>query len=685
MPVVVLAAAASFAGYEAAGLFAAGTISSFAAGAVASTLVSAVGSKLLGLGQSAPSVNRTQTVRSAAANRRVIYGRVRAGGVLVYSSTSGSDNSSANLVVAICEGEISAIASTIWLSDEPSDLGKYAGLVTAHFFMGSATQAASADLIAEVPGDWNSTRKLSGTAYAYTKIQFDQNAFPGGLPQLSFLVDGRIVLDSRTSVIAWSENPSLCVLDYLRSGSAEWQALHPGLIGYGMRAPDRLIDFDSFNVAANICDELVTSIDPNNRVSGVSGLVKRYTLGGIIDVGASPATIVEEMQSACAGRLVFSQGKYRFYAGAFYTPQAMVLTSEFLRADPKLRMRPGRADAFNRVVGTYTEPKQDWQSTDYTPQINAVAIAADVEVTQNTNFTFTTTGAVAQRLAALALKKGLAPATLTVQCNWAPLEYRLWDVVTVNMPEINISRSMRITQYEFAEGGGIDLTLQSEDASAYAWNPATQETIVAQVVTPSFNSGAPSVLTSLAVSGAPKIADYGAVSVLSATWADASGGFFKQYEVQFRVHGAGSWGDSAIISAPLFHSLNVNYGTYYDLRARVVHVDGKASDWAEVDNTLVLNDTTAPGPPTSLSVTGSGTHTIHWTTPSDSDFAKSNVYQNTINSTTGASIITGGTVYGLPLTTYSATNTPGGTRYYFVSSVDRTGNESALTYAGTAS
>jgi gamma-glutamyltranspeptidase len=75
--------------------------------------------------------------------------------------------------------------------------------------------------------------------------------------------------------------------------------------------------------------------------------------------------------------------------------------------------------------------------------------------------------------------------------------------------------------------------------------------------------------------------------------------------------------------------------------------------------------------------------TIHWTTPVTDDFRKSNVYRNTTNSSIGATLMT--TIVGVQNTPYSTTDVPGGTRYYFVSAQDASGNESALTYAGSGS
>jgi hypothetical protein len=89
------------------------------------------------------------------------------------------------------------------------------------------------------------------------------------------------------------------MLDYIRSE-------------YGYAAPDSWIDFDSFSAAASICDEVLDSTDLDNVVNSVAGKVLRYQVNGVFEVGTSPSVVVEQISACCAGKLVFSGGKYPF-------------------------------------------------------------------------------------------------------------------------------------------------------------------------------------------------------------------------------------------------------------------------------------------------------------------------------------------------------------------------------------
>lgn len=650
----------------------AGSFGSSVIAAASAVAVSVVGSNLLGLGPgSLGAQERSQVIRQAAAPRRLVFGEVLIGGVLACPPMeSTSDDKLANLVIIFGDGEFESFDPVYYVGEKLSDDEIFDGLLDVHFNMGSDDQAALASLIAERADVWTADHRLRGVAHAHVRLKRDDNAFPGGLPQLRFLARGLKLYDPRTETTAWSANPALVALYYLRSP-------------LGLRCPDHLIDFDSFAVAANVCDEVLDSVDPDNVVDAVPGKVRRYTLNGVVDLAAGRGAIVGSIESSCAGRLVFSQGKYRFYAGAYDEPQALVLTGDMLRADPTYRRLPQRNTLFNVVSGTYVEPKQDWQDADYALQQDAAAIAADGdEIVQGLKFPFTTNGATAQRLARLALKRVRHAATLSVQCNWAALSYRLWDVVLVDIPELELAlQPFRVLKTTLAEGGGVDLVLQLEDAADYAWSTADEVAVAAVARPGNSSSEPPAAVTGLTVNGSPRLEQYGTVPQLAAEWDASTLSGLSHYEVQWKLSSDPDYSESDTVVAPLWRTGIVTLELDYDVRVRAMTRWGRYSAWAEELATTVLNDTSAPGLPSALSVTGSGLLTIGWTTPADDDFKKCNVYVNTSMTYVGATLLA--SVVGLQETAYTTTHTPGATRYYYVSSVDRTGNESALTYAGT--
>lgn len=679
MPFLVIVGAAAYAGAAATayaiGAFALSATAAAVVGALVSGVIVAVATKALSDGSGgvggAIEINRVNTtIRQSAAARRLIYGETKVGGVLVYPAQS-EDGEYVWLVVYLCEGPIESIDPVFWLADELSTDAKFNGLLTLTAKLGEPGQTADVELIEESNNEWTTNEIGTGIAYAITKFKWDRNAFPRGLVFPVFKVKGRKIFDPRTNITQYSANPALIMLDLIRSE-------------YGYAAPDEWIDFETFAAAASVCDEILDSLDEYNTVNGVPYKVRRYSFNGALETSANPANLVEEVEKSCAGKLIFSGGKYRFFAGAFRVPTGTI-GKENLRADPAFRTHPGRQQLINTVRATYREPKQDWQTSDI-PQIQLAqaVIDEDGEIVQSINFSGVTIGAQAQRLALLAMNQSRSSVPLILQCNYSVFKWRLYDTVNIDLPEVGATGTYLIVKYNFGEDGGIDISLIPHLASDFAWS-TDKEIVPAELVRPNFNRF-PQAVDNLVVTGFPR--DIGTeespniVPTLAASWNKSTFFQIKHYEVQWKRSLSTDY-QSAITTTPNFAQSNLKINVAYDVRVRVVAEDDSYGPWSESLNTTVSGDTTPPGPPTNLSVTGTGTHTITWTTPTDLDILRSIVWINTVNdSGTSTKLVE---IFGIPGTEYSTTHTPATTSYYWVQALDRSGNTSAKTFAGTAS
>lgn len=677
MPAAVAGAVVTFFGGAAALGTAATLAITFGVGIATSKLLGSLSKPRGSAGALTPTQQLSATIRQAAAARRLVYGTVKAGGVLAYPAQS-SDGEYAYLAIYLGEGPMDGLDPVFWIGDEKSDAAKFTGLTQLEFFDGTQT-TASATLIAAGGGEWTAAEIGHGMAYAVVRYKFDRNAFPNGLILPAFLARGRKVFDPRTNSTAHTSNTALVALDYVRSE-------------FGYNAPDDEIDWDSFIAAANICDEIIDSIDPANTVNGVAGKVRRYTFNGVIETDVGPAQGLAAIEQTMAGFVRHINGKWRCYAGAWRAPTGPVLTADFLQGPPAYRTHPGRQQRINIARGTYREPKADWQDADYQEQTIPSAVAAEGEIVQNISFGGVVVGATAQRLAKLNMMLARRRVPLVLRCNYAALLWQQLDVVTVNLPLIGVSGDYLIEEYTYAADGGIVLSMVPHVASDYAWTAATDEKLVPEVLRPSFNS-TPAPPTNLQVSGAfvtnGNTGDnnyniYPQPS-LSATWVAGLDSLRKHFELQWGP--SGSYVSTHIESATNWKTSAVSVGQAYDVRVRAVRLDDTTSDWVEVTNTTVENDTTPPGQPTSLSVTagviGGAPNTINWTTPGDFDLLRSRVYASTTNNPATATQIA--EIFGLPATAYSTTHPRTATpNFYWVESVDRIGNTSARTYAGTA-
>ena len=167
----------------------------------------------------------------------VVYGQRKIGGTRVLLEITGTDNEYLHMVLAMSEGEINSFEN-VYLNDVLSTDAKFSGFLDVYKHTGSTTQAADSNLVTSVSG-WTSNHQLKGTAYLYIKMKYDQDVFASGLPTITADLKGAKVYDARTATTAWSDNPVLCIRDYLTNTR------------YGRGIETSLIDDTSFNAAAN--------------------------------------------------------------------------------------------------------------------------------------------------------------------------------------------------------------------------------------------------------------------------------------------------------------------------------------------------------------------------------------------------------------------------------------------------
>jgi len=220
------------------------------------------------------------------AHQQVIYGRTRVGGAIVFKETTDNEKY-LHLVVALAGHECDALEE-VWLDDErimfngpftdgvqrtsifgfPAGTVPYnidnnpfvslanfnlglndevSGLVRATFHNGASDQAADTNLVSEV-ASWTANHRLRGIAYVYLRLAHDPEYFTSGEPRMTFVVKGKKVYDPETQTTGWSDNPALCLRDYLTSD-------------YGLNCDSSEIDDVNFIQAKDDCNYGVPQYD----------------------------------------------------------------------------------------------------------------------------------------------------------------------------------------------------------------------------------------------------------------------------------------------------------------------------------------------------------------------------------------------------------------------------------------
>jgi len=215
---------------------------------------------------------------------QVIYGETRIGGAVFYqaiTSSSGNKQDQLNRLIAFAGHEIDSYQA-IYLNDEELTLdgsgnvtapADYVGKVRIKQYLGTDAQTADADLVSAI-SEWTDAHRAQGIAYLYVRFQ-DAAAFPNGVPTVTARIRGKKVEDPRTSTIAWSDNPALCIRDYLLSD-------------YGLSESTADLDGTLFEAAADACDVTVNS-------------AAIYTLNGSFTLDADPEDVIRNLLSSMGG------------------------------------------------------------------------------------------------------------------------------------------------------------------------------------------------------------------------------------------------------------------------------------------------------------------------------------------------------------------------------------------------
>jgi len=614
---------------------------------------------------------RKQSIRSSISSRRFVYGRARISGTLVYAGSTGTNNEYLHLVIPLHHGEMDAV-ETVYLNDVLSTDARFTGLLRVNTKIGTSSQTVDSDLDSE-SADWTTDHRLRGVGYMYLRLKYDQTAYPTGIPNPSAIVRGRKVYDPRTGTTAWSNNPALCVLDYLIGTVPTASGTEPIGIGADLSTE---IDVDTFIAAANVCDELVSI--------AAGGTHARYTCDGVVQMDASPASIMEQLLTCCAGTLIYSGGTYRLFVGSA-TTAVLTITADMLRGPVRYRPYQSKRDAFNGVRGTYIDPLNAYEAADFPPQISAAYVSEDggEERLLDLALPYTIDGVRAQRLAKQFLERGRRSGELELPCNFSVLGVAVWDTVYVDIDGIGVASTAkwRVKGWSFSEGGGIDLALQEEDDDAYDWDTDDEVTPTAITRPTMVRADEVEPPTSVAGSSGSYITPEGsAVGGILVEWTAAADAFVTGYEVQYSVASDNNWQPGATVGNVTSAQISfLTVGESYDVRVRAVRTGGAASAWVTDTAITVSGDATVPSAPSGVSATAQPSAIkIDWTSPSDDDFRLSRLYRHTANDSSAASAIAD--VYGFPgeTGTYTDTVTTGQTRYYWLKARDLSGNLSAF-------
>ena len=586
----------------------------------------------------------------------------------VYASVSTTPtNKYLYVAVVLCEGEVSSITD-VRLDDIPVSDPKWKGKATIQTFTGSDTQAASS-MLRETNERWTSNHRLRGVAYIACRFEYSADVF-NGIPDVTALVTGRKIYDPREvsqsqvdpSTWAYSNNPSLCLLDYLTNTR------------FGKGLPYSVIDENSFIESANDCDQ-------SNTLYDGGGAGKLFECNIVLDTGDKIFDNVNKMLMCMRAFFPYSQGMYQLRIDKSRSTVMNfnidnIIGGIFIKGESK-------QDKYNRVTVKFANPNNNWQDdaaiwppadsaeeAQYLSEDGGVLLYDEIELDGITNYY------QARDLARIFLLRSRNALRCGFKCTSDALQLTVGDVVTVThaTPGFN-AKPFQVDEISINSDGTCTLSLLEYDSTIYTWEVGTEQQQYPDTYLP--NPYIIGVVSNITVSEKITINTDGSVVVdADIEWDYPADSNIVEFEIEVKRAGdADSTYRAYKAPSSSYSFFNIPAGLSYTIRIRCINFLGIFGEW--VTNTYTLDGKSDnPNVPTGLTaVAGVKSIKLTWTNPVAKDIGLIRVYRNTTNSSSTATQV--GSVYGEAFTDNGLSDSA--TYYYWLKAEDTTGNLSGFT------
>jgi hypothetical protein len=454
----------------------------------------------------------------------------------------------------------SELVSTQVITSTPNPTVK----ISSH--LGALSDTVDAGLHAALPTLWPSTAVLRGFCYSVVRLDLNNSEFQGRPPSIDVLIKGKKVYDPRSGSTAYSENPAMCVRDYLT--------------GPMCSVPATDIPESYFIAAANACDELIPFVK-----NGVTTQKPRYTLNGTVTSDQAQQDVLQSMVGAMAGSLVSTT--WEIFAGKFAASTAVLNQTDIVGA---VSVSPGSPDTdkFNGVKIRYAASENGYVATDATPYQNAAYLAADGrDLFVDMSLPWTGDLQRAHNLCRIYTEDNRQAYTIQADFSLKAWGLKVGERVQFTSPLFGITaKTFRVIGKSFSPSTAVKLVLKEDAASI--WDLADEAVIDA---TPNTNLPNPfniaKIVSLTADSGTAQLlvqSDGTVVSRIKVTWPQLTNGTILAngvIDVEYNKLPYGAWQKVQVAGAETVAYLDaVNDGFDYAIRARARDVSlNAASDW----------------------------------------------------------------------------------------------------------
>ena len=523
----------------------------------------------------------------------------------VNAARSGTKNEYLHVQHAICQDGIDSVVGVKVNDFDYNDADqRFSHSIRTYRGGGTADPIASANGIP-------STNTFTGTAYASSTFKLDRDDPQyNGEPQMGFLVKGRRVravtlsagVYSLSGTYSYSNNPALCLLDYLLNTT----------FGRGLSVSE--VDLESFYNSAVVCG---TTVSTGRAVSGViNGGVgtRNLPLYECNITLSSTNTIRDNIESlmntmALAELTWSSQGKYKLlveYPTSTVEQDALVDADHYFTDDDIIRDEisiawPSAEERLNQVTLSFSNEHEDFKSDSVTwPK--SFSTAHNTYLAEDNNQPFTASVSIdgttdpyhALATAEQLVREARASMTINLTVTKRGLSIEPGDFINITSTTSNISDEVfRVESIQINADFTVGLTCSSFSYEMLAWNVNDD---IAYSTRPTFDFTVEPVTSLVYTAGRPD-SDHTAIAEL--TWTAPTDGSFKA--IVYYTDGAGDLkrlGETSSDNFLIHPNTNWTDGQSVTFTVKAQTPLGRLSTGVAVTNTVVRT----PPAPTSFSV-----------------------------------------------------------------------------------
>jgi hypothetical protein len=431
--------------------------------------------------------------------------------------------------------------STVTIGDSLGGIVSYqytaaTSKVKIRSYLGTSTQTADATLISLFPTLWTSAHRARGVAYLICEFDYDETAFPSGLPNVSAVIRGAKLYDPRTATTVWSENPALMVRHVLT---------HPQ---FGKRTSMTAAEDARITAAANACDASTVY-----TVDGVAQTARAlYTAAIVLPFGGPARDALDDLAQAMGGQWAYSGGEFHLRAGG-YTASVLTLTDADLavvqrdqdgsenQSPVNITTHRARDQMFNVVTATIWDAAQDYKQTTLTPLKGAALITRDgVELVQDVQMPAVGYAPQALHISGIMLRDARDPMAVALPFKLSAYRVELFDTISLTLDRYGwTAKTFIVLGREWSGDGSILLTLKETTAAIFTMDADFDPQGYAEnTALPSPWDIAPPTITSIA-SRPSVLSDGSLVSDVLVTWTALTSAAERagRVEVQWLVPG----------------------------------------------------------------------------------------------------------------------------------------------------